>query len=265
MGARSPRPSSPASGIAQPRRSAYFLAQTLVGTGPIERDRLHAYAEKAMREAGDGTTWTAPDEAFEAAVHDGDRPRVRRSRAARRPGTSSTTLDHAGPAGPTPSGQKLVQLTMPGVPDVYQGTELWEDSLVDPDNRRPVDFAERRAAARRTRRRRRRSTRRGAAKLWVTRPGAAGSARRAGAVHAATGRWPPTAGRRPPDRLRPRRRHHPGHPAAGRPRRPRRLGSTPRIELGVPDLDVLTGRAHDGEVAVADVLTDLGVALLLAD
>jgi (1->4)-alpha-D-glucan 1-alpha-D-glucosylmutase len=41
-------------------------------------------------------------------------------------------------------GQKLVQLTMPGVPDVYQGTELWENSLVDPDNRRPVDFAERR-------------------------------------------------------------------------------------------------------------------------
>src|SRR3712207_5089185 len=41
-------------------------------------------------------------------------------------------------------GQKLVQLTMPGVPDVYQGTELWDYSLVDPDNRRPVDFAERR-------------------------------------------------------------------------------------------------------------------------
>ena len=52
--------------------------------------------------------------------------------------------DHRRPAGPTRSGQKLVQLTMPGVPDVYQGTELWDYSLVDPDNRRPVDFAARR-------------------------------------------------------------------------------------------------------------------------
>src|SRR5262249_22105388 len=41
-------------------------------------------------------------------------------------------------------GQKLIQLTMPGVPDTYQGTELWDNSLVDPDNRRPVDFAARR-------------------------------------------------------------------------------------------------------------------------
>ena len=59
---------------------------------------------------------------------------------------------------------------MPGVPDVYQGTELWEDSLVDPDNRRPVDFDARRALldrARRGDRRRRRSTPDGAAKLWV--------------------------------------------------------------------------------------------------
>ena len=47
----------------------YFLAQTLVGTGPIDRERMHAYAEKAMREASDGTTWTSPDPAFEAAVH----------------------------------------------------------------------------------------------------------------------------------------------------------------------------------------------------
>ena len=44
-------------------------------------------------------------------------------------------------------GQKLIQLTAPGVPDVYQGTELWDDSLVDPDNRRPVDFTVRRDGA----------------------------------------------------------------------------------------------------------------------
>ena len=65
-------------------------------------------------------------------------------------------------------GQKLVQLTMPGVPDVYQGTELWEDSLVDPDNRRPVDYAERRRLLAPCSPRRRRG-RDGAAKLWLVR------------------------------------------------------------------------------------------------
>ena len=56
-------------------------------------------------------------------------------------------VGHRAAAGSNALGQKLVQLTMPGVPDVYQGTELWEDSLVDPDNRRPVDFAARADAA----------------------------------------------------------------------------------------------------------------------
>ena len=55
--------------------------------------------------------------------------------------TALRRADHPGRLVATRSGQKLVQLTMPGVPDVYQGTELWDNSLVDPDNRRPVDFA----------------------------------------------------------------------------------------------------------------------------
>ena len=123
------------------RRFGYFLAQTLVGTGPIERMRMHAYAEKAMREASDDTTWTAPDDSYEAAVHEAvdiayDDPRLR---------SAWDQLDGlvTAPGWSNSLGQKLVQLTMPGVPDVYQGTELWEDSLVDPDNRRPVDFADR--------------------------------------------------------------------------------------------------------------------------
>ena len=121
---------------------AYLLWQTFAGAGFIERDRMHAYAEKAMREAAVSTTWTDPDEAFEKAVHD----------------TVDAAYDRAGIHDPlaafieriTPFGwsnslaQKLVQLTMPGIPDVYQGTELWEDSLVDPDNRRPIDYAARR-------------------------------------------------------------------------------------------------------------------------
>ena len=102
---------------------------------------MHAYAEKAMREASDGTTWTSPDVWYETAVHEAvdaayDDPRLR---------AAWEQLDGliTAPGWSNSLGQKLVQLTMPGVPDVYQGTELWEDSLVDPDNRRPVDFAER--------------------------------------------------------------------------------------------------------------------------
>jgi (1->4)-alpha-D-glucan 1-alpha-D-glucosylmutase len=65
-------------------------------------------------------------------------------------------------------GQKVVQLTMPGIPDVYQGTELWDDSLVDPDNRRPVDFARRRSLLASVRQTHPGVDESGAAKLWVT-------------------------------------------------------------------------------------------------
>lgn len=121
---------------------AYLLWQTFAGAGFIERERLHAYAEKAMREAAVSTTWTEPDAAFEHAVHEVvdaayDRADVHEPLAA--------FVERIRPHGWVNSlGQKLVQLTQPGVPDVYQGTELWEDSLVDPDNRRLVDYAERR-------------------------------------------------------------------------------------------------------------------------
>ncbi|HET8582062.1 MAG TPA: malto-oligosyltrehalose synthase [Jatrophihabitans sp.] len=125
------------------RPFAYLLWQTFAGAGFVARERMHAYAEKAMREAATSTTWTAPHAAFEAAVHavvDAayDDAVVHDPLAA--------FVSRITPFGWTNAlGQKLVQLTMPGVPDVYQGTELWDDSLVDPDNRRPVDFEARRA------------------------------------------------------------------------------------------------------------------------
>ena len=110
---------------------------------PDLRERLHGYAEKAMREAGDRTTWTEPDEAYEAAVHaavdavfDADDVRAVLVDLAAR-------IDE--PALANSLAAKLLALTMPGVPDVYQGSELWETSLVDPDNRRPVDFDHRAA------------------------------------------------------------------------------------------------------------------------
>ncbi|WP_026535428.1 malto-oligosyltrehalose synthase [Arthrobacter sp. H14] len=121
---------------------ANLLWQAVIGAWPASRERLHAYAEKASREAGNSTLWTAPDEEFEAAMHrliDAafDNPEVNRI-------VSEFVQEIDGFGKSNSLSAKMVQLTMPGVPDVYQGTELWEDSLVDPDNRRPVDFDERR-------------------------------------------------------------------------------------------------------------------------
>ncbi len=105
--------------------------------GAVAAARLDGYLEKAMREAKVHTTWTAPDEAYEAAVHGfaadvlGDAAvlGVLADFAARTaPAVRAVTL-----------GQKLVQLTMPGVPDVYQGCEIVSRTLVDPDNRADVD------------------------------------------------------------------------------------------------------------------------------
>ena len=115
-----------------------LLWQAALGARPIERERLHAYAEKAMREAGDHTGWLSPDQAYESAVHAAvdasyDDPAV----GAVLDGLLDVVLE---PGRSNALAAKLVALTMPGVPDVYQGTELWDLSLVDPDNRRPVDF-----------------------------------------------------------------------------------------------------------------------------
>lgn len=118
---------------------ANLLWQAVVGAWPIEKDRLHAYAEKAAREAGVSTAWIDPDTAFEQRLHalvdavydDPDLAADITAIAAKltAPGWSNSLS------------AKLVQLLAPGVPDVYQGTELWDRSLVDPDNRRPVDYA----------------------------------------------------------------------------------------------------------------------------
>ncbi len=120
------------------RPMAHLVWQNLVGAWPLSRERAQAFAEKAAREAGRSTTWTDQDEEFEAqlramvdAAFDDDRTRAELDAFVERiavPGWSNSLT------------QKLVQLTMPGVPDVYQGTELWDHSLVDPDNRRPVDY-----------------------------------------------------------------------------------------------------------------------------
>ncbi|MBW8731443.1 MAG: malto-oligosyltrehalose synthase [Terrabacter sp.] len=120
----------------------YFLWQTVVGAWPISEERLQAYALKAIRESKLHTRWTEPNEAYESAVE----------RFLSGVVTTPAIVAHVESwVGSTERetranvlGQKLVQLTMPGVPDVYQGTDLVDLSLVDPDNRRLVDYADRR-------------------------------------------------------------------------------------------------------------------------
>ncbi len=114
--------------------------QTLVGAAPISDERLVDYLLKAARESKIRTTWTEPDEAFEQLI---------RAWPARVRDTVGDEVDAlveriTAPGWSNSLSQKLLQLTGPGVPDVYQGTELWDFSLVDPDNRRPVDYAVRR-------------------------------------------------------------------------------------------------------------------------
>jgi (1->4)-alpha-D-glucan 1-alpha-D-glucosylmutase len=122
----------------------YFLYQTLVGAWPIDPERLGGYMEKALREAKRTTSWIEQNAAWEQGVqrfcaalyeHEpfvADLERfVERIRALARPSIL---------------GQLLLKLTAPGVPDIYWGDELENLSLVDPDNRRPVDWERRRAA-----------------------------------------------------------------------------------------------------------------------
>lgn len=116
----------------------YLVYQTLVGAWPLEAERLRDYMTKAMREAKVDTDWGEPDEAYEGAVTafiDG----LYASPAFI--ADLEAFADRVAPLGEASAlGQTLLKLTSPGVPDIYQGDELWDLALVDPDNRRPVDY-----------------------------------------------------------------------------------------------------------------------------
>ena len=121
----------------------YLMWQTLVGAWPISDDRLTAYLRKAMREAKLTTSWAEPDSGYESAAISFFR---RASADSELAGRVAAFVAWIGPdAAVNTLGAKLVQLTMPGVADVYQGCELTGLGLVDPDNRRPVDFEVRRS------------------------------------------------------------------------------------------------------------------------
>jgi (1->4)-alpha-D-glucan 1-alpha-D-glucosylmutase len=120
----------------------YFVFQTLVGAWPIEVERLEAYIEKALREAKRTTNWIEPDLAHEEGVK-----AFCRALYEHRPFLSDFepfAAEVARVGDRAALAQLLLKLTVPGVPDVYQGDELRALSLVDPDNRRRVDWARRR-------------------------------------------------------------------------------------------------------------------------
>jgi (1->4)-alpha-D-glucan 1-alpha-D-glucosylmutase len=121
----------------------YLLWQTLVGMWPADPDRIAGYLVKALREAKTATSWTAPDAAYEDAVTGLARAVIADPRLSGQLAAFAARIEPD--ARVNALGAKLVQLTMPGVPDVYQGAELGWLTLVDPDNRRPVDFGRRRA------------------------------------------------------------------------------------------------------------------------
>ena len=142
------------------RNDEYMFYQMLVGSWPMElldeptaegleayRARIRAALEKSMREAKLRSSWAAPNAEYEEAMlafasrrcglrarFSGELPAVRRARRAAR-------------GRRTASSRPSLKLTAPGVPDIYQGCELWDLSLVDPDNRRAVDYACARAGA----------------------------------------------------------------------------------------------------------------------
>jgi (1->4)-alpha-D-glucan 1-alpha-D-glucosylmutase len=116
----------------------YLIYQTLVGVWPASSERLEEYVRKALREAKRNTNWVEPDEEWEGAV-------LGFIRRLYDPGELHDAIvaftDRHMPRGERAAvGQLLLKLTTPGTPDVYQGDELWALSMVDPDNRRPVDW-----------------------------------------------------------------------------------------------------------------------------
>jgi (1->4)-alpha-D-glucan 1-alpha-D-glucosylmutase len=120
------------------RNTEYFYYQTLIGAWPICADRLKGYMIKAAREAKQQTTWVANNREFEDALNNFiDRTLENAEFIAE----LEQFVESVRPAGRINSlAQTLMKHTAPGVPDLYQGSELWDLSLVDPDNRRPVDY-----------------------------------------------------------------------------------------------------------------------------
>jgi (1->4)-alpha-D-glucan 1-alpha-D-glucosylmutase len=124
------------------RNIEYLLYQTLIGAWPIEHDRLATYLAKASREAKMHTSWTDPNPGYDEALRQFVRSVYDDREFMCSLGQFAQRLIEPGRINSL--AQTLLKLTCPGVPDTYQGTEVWDLSLVDPDNRRPIDYDKRR-------------------------------------------------------------------------------------------------------------------------
>jgi (1->4)-alpha-D-glucan 1-alpha-D-glucosylmutase len=131
------------------RHAEYLLYQTLIGAWPIDPERAWAYMQKACREAKINTSWHEPNVSYEEKI------RGFVGGVYQTPEFIASLEQFVAPLiepGRVNSlAQTLIKMVAPGVPDFYQGTELWDLSLVDPDNRRPVDFESREQTLQRSR------------------------------------------------------------------------------------------------------------------
>ncbi|MFH5925845.1 malto-oligosyltrehalose synthase [Roseomonas xinghualingensis] len=138
-----------------------MLYQSLIGAWPLDLDpgdekgvealitRLAAWQEKALREGKRRSEWAVPNEPYEAACRDFLTAMLAADRPSRLRDEVAALVQRLSPAGAVNGlAQTLIRCTAPGIPDLYQGTEFWDFSLVDPDNRRPVDFPAREAVLR---------------------------------------------------------------------------------------------------------------------
>ena len=237
----------------------HLLWQTAVGAWPISGERLYAYLDKACREARTRTSWDDQDAAFEAAMHSA-------AAAALEPGPLHDDVAAFADRITRPGRSNaltaaLVQLTMPGVPDTYQGSELWDLSLVDPDNRRPVDFALRdRLLARLDA---------GWQPAWDDRDGAGKLLVASRALRLRRDRPGLFTGYAPLAATGPAADHVVAFDRGGAvtvgtrlPVRLERDGGWRDTTIAVSGTDVLTGRSYRGETRLADLLADYPVALL---
>jgi (1->4)-alpha-D-glucan 1-alpha-D-glucosylmutase len=120
------------------RATEYLLYQTWVGAWPIDAGRMSAYLEKAVREAKVHTSWTHPRADYEGALRDFVTAVFADEELCASVGAFADRL--VAPGRVNSLARTLLAFTAPGIPDLYQGMELWNPCLVDPDNRRPVDF-----------------------------------------------------------------------------------------------------------------------------
>jgi (1->4)-alpha-D-glucan 1-alpha-D-glucosylmutase len=129
------------------RNDEYRFYQVLLGAWPIDVPRLQAYMAKAVREAKEHSSWINPDETYEAAAAAFVERVLAGREAVKFLPAFRTFQERIARCGLVNSlSQVTLKIASPGVPDFYQGTELWDFNLVDPDNRRPVDFRLRRQA-----------------------------------------------------------------------------------------------------------------------